>query len=207
MYVFLPFLFMWIRGKRSAVWHLCVLWVISVFVAIGRTQLAAHGAPVGLVARVSLLEYVPNFLPGVIAFTLMHIPRIKSYLWPPFVFLLIGAYAVNPHPAMGWTLCLLLGFAIPFFSEIKAEWLRAISNRIATYSYGIYLSHQFCIWFVDDILSGFPLWSRVVVLVAMLVGIPVVLYHWIEKPMMRAGVALAEKWEPRERLVAAGAPS
>ena len=207
MYVFLPFLFMWIRGKKTALRYLLILWVISVLMAIVRMQFAAHGAPVGLTARFSLLEYVPNFLPGVIAFVVMHVPRIKSYLWPPFIFLLVGAYAAKPQRAMGWALCLLLGLAIPFFREIQTGWLRAVSNRIATYSYGIYLSHQFCIWFVGDRLSGFPLWSRVVVLVGMLIGIPILMYHGIEKPMMRAGVTLAEKWGPDEKLVASRALS
>ena len=207
MYIFLPFLFMWMRGRRSAPWHLSALWVVSVLLAVGRTQLAAHGAPVGLVAGLSLLEFVPNFLPGIIAFTLVQVPQIKSYLWPPFVLLLIGAYALSPHPATGWALCLLLGFAIPFFGEIRTAWLRAISNRIATYSYGIYLSHQFCIWFVDDPLSGFPLWSRIMVLAAMLIGIPILLYHGIERPMIKVGASVAEKWGPHSRRVAARALS
>jgi peptidoglycan/LPS O-acetylase OafA/YrhL len=205
MYIFLPFLFMWIRGRRSAPWHLCALWVISVLLAVGRTQLAAHGAPIGLVARLSLLEYVPNFLPGIVAFTVMQVPQMKSYLWPPFVLVLIGAYALSPHTATGWALCLLLGFAIPFFGEIRTAWLRALSNRIATYSYGIYLSHQFCIWFVDDPLNGFPLWSRIMVLATMLIAIPVLLYHGIERPMIKVGANLAEKWGPRSRRVAARA--
>jgi len=185
MYVFLPFLFMWIRGKRSCLWKLCVLWVVSVFLAVGRTLLAAHGAPIGLIARVSLLEFVPNFLPGVIAFALVHLPRIKSYLWPPFVLVLVGVYSMSPRAATGWTLCLLLGFAIPFFGEIRTRWLRAISNRIATYSYGIYLSHQFCIWFAFDPLRGFPLWSRILVLIAMLIGVPVAFVgHGDQEPLL-----------------------
>ena len=207
MYICLPFLFLWIRGRRSAAWYLCALWVGSVLLAVGRTQLAAHGAQVGLVARLSLLEYVPNFLPGVLAFTLVHVQRIKSYLWPPFVLLLIVAYAMNPHTGTGWALCLLLGFAIPFFGEIRTPWLRVISNRIATYSYGIYLSHQFCIWFVDGPLSAFPLWSRIIVLGAMLIALPILLYHAIERPMIKVGARLADKLEPRRRPVAARALS
>jgi peptidoglycan/LPS O-acetylase OafA/YrhL len=203
MYIFLPFLFMWIRGRRSAPWHLCALWVLAVLLAVGRTQLAARGAPVGLVARLSLVDYVPNFLPGIVAFTLTQVPQVKSYLWPPFVLLLIGAYAMSPRTATGWALCLLLGFAIPFFGEIRTAWLRAISNRIATYSYGIYLSHQFCIWFVGDPLSGFPLWSRVMVLAVMLIGVPILLYHLIERPMIKVGARLAEKSGPHSKGVAA----
>ena len=202
MYVFLPFLFMWIRGKRTSVWRLCILWVASVLLAIARTHLLVHAGPGALVRRLSILEFVPNFLPGIIAYSLAHVPRIKSYLWPPFILLLVAAYSLRPGAAMGWTLCLLLGFAIPFFGEIRTGWLRAVSNRIATYSYGIYLSHQFCIWLVVDPLVSLPLWSRVLVLTGLLVGIPIVLYHCIEKPMIKVGADLAEKWSARPMVAA-----
>lgn len=209
MYLFLPFLFMWVRfmttrGKRGAVWSLCILWAASVVLAIARAHLASRGVAVSIVGRLSLLEYVPNFLPGIIAYTIAHVARIKSYLWPPFILLLVGAYALRPSATMGWTLCLLLGFAIPFFGEIRTGWLRVISNRIATYSYGIYLSHQFCIWLVVDPLGSWPLWSRVLVLISMLVAVPIALYHGIEKPMINVGADLAEKWKTRN-LVAAEA--
>jgi len=203
MYVFLPFLFMWVRGKRTSVWRLCILWVACVLLAIARGRLLAVVGPNGLTGRLSLLEYVPNFLPGIIAFTLVHTPRIKSYLWPPFILLLVAAYAIRPGAAMGWALCLLLGFAIPFFGEIRTGWLRLISNRIATYSYGIYLSHQFCIWLISDPLGSFPLWSRISVLIGLLIGVPIVLYHGIEKPMIKVGADLAEKWHARQLVTAA----
>jgi len=203
MYIFLPFLFMWIRGKRNALRNLCVLWAVCVLLAVGRTFLAAHGAPVGIVARVSLLEYVPNFLPGIIAFALAHTPRFKSYLWPPFVLFIVGIYVVRPRTGTGWALWLLLGFAIPYFGEIQTGWLRTASHRIATYSYGIYLSHQFCIWFVAEPLGGLPLWGKILVLGIMLVGIPIVLYHLIEKPMINVGAYLAEKWTDRPLVTAA----
>ena len=197
MYAFLPFLFLWIRNKQRSVWLLCILWVVFVLFAQALTYMSEHGAPIALVSRLSLLEYVPNFLPGIIAFRLAHSPRMKSYLWPPFILLLVAAYSIFPGAGTGWTLCLLLGLAIPFFGDIRMGWLRAIANRIATYSYGIYLSHQFCIWFVCDPLGSFPLWCRILVLTGMLIGIPIVLYHVIEKPMIKVGADLAEKWTGR----------
>ncbi len=203
MYVFLPFLFLWIRGKRNAVWRLSLLWVISVVLAIARTQIAVRGAPVGLMSRLSLLEFVPNFLPGIIAFALVHTPKLRSYLWPPFILLLVAAYSILPTSGMGWALCLLLGIGIPFFGEIQTRWLRAISHRIAMYSYGIYLSHQFCIWFVADPMGSFPLWSRILVLTGMLIAIPIMLYHAIEKPMINVGAELAGKWSARPMVAAA----
>jgi peptidoglycan/LPS O-acetylase OafA/YrhL len=37
MYIFLPFLFMWVRGKRSSLWQLCILWGLSVVLAVGQS--------------------------------------------------------------------------------------------------------------------------------------------------------------------------
>ncbi len=202
MYVFLPFLFMWIRsaqgkGKRSSVWWLCALWAVTAALAIVRADVAESGWMSSIVGRLSLLEYVPNFVPGIIAYTLAHAARIRSYFWPTFILLLVAAYVAHPSSAVGWVLCLLLGFSIPYFGEIKTAWLRAGSHWIATYSYGIYLSHQFCIWLVADPMASLPLWSRIVVLIGLLIGIPVALYHGIEKPMIKVGADLAERWTAR----------
>jgi len=80
---------------------------------------------------------------------------------------------------------------IPRFREIQLPWLRWISNRIATYSYGIYLSHQFAIWTAFGVLATHSLVVKIPVLVVMLVALPVLLYHAIEKPMIGVGVRLA----------------
>jgi peptidoglycan/LPS O-acetylase OafA/YrhL len=197
MYVFLPFLFLWIRKKRKAVWPLCLLWLLSLVPAVIQMKLAPLTGPASMLRRLTLLQMVPNFLPGVIAFVLPHTPKIKSFLWPVFIFGMVGAYVALPVTSMGWVLCLLLGMAIPRFYEIRTNWLRVVSNRIATYSYGVYLSHQFCIWFVDDPLSSFSAWVKIPVLALLLIGVPIVLYHSVEKPMIRVGAALAEKWSAR----------
>jgi peptidoglycan/LPS O-acetylase OafA/YrhL len=160
-------------------------------------KLAAITGPASLAKRLSLLQVIPNFLPGVIAFVLPHSPKIKSFLWPIFIFILVGTYAAIPAEAMGWALCLILGFGIPCFGEIQTNSLRVVSNRIATYSYGIYLSHQFCIWYVDDPLGAFSWRIKIPVLTLLLVGSPILLYHFIEKPLIRVGADLAAKCSAR----------
>lgn len=197
MYVFLPFLFLWIRKKRGAVWRLSLLWLFSLVVAVIQIKLAAITGPASLAKRLSLLRMIPNFLPGVMAFVLPHTPRIKSFLWPIFIFVLVGVYMALPAEAMGWALCLILGLGIPWFGEIQTNWLRKASNRIATYSYGIYLSHQFCIWYVDDPLGAFSWWVKIPVLTLLLVGAPILLYHFIEKPLIRVGADLAARCSAR----------
>jgi peptidoglycan/LPS O-acetylase OafA/YrhL len=114
-------------------------------------------------------------------------------------------YSIFPSTQTGWILCLILGVAIPFFGEIQTRWLRWGSNRIATYSYGVYLSHQFCIWFVADILGLWPAWIKMPVLAVLLIGIPISLYYAIEKPMIRIGIRLTERWNTRRVTAAATA--
>jgi peptidoglycan/LPS O-acetylase OafA/YrhL len=186
MYLFLPFLFACVRRKR-AFWALLALWIVSLLPALVQPQIAALN-------RVSLLRFVPCFLPGIIAFTIPRSPRLGSYLWPIFILGLVTAFTFDPVLPMGWVLCLALGLLLPFFVEIQTESIRTVSNRIATYSYGIYVSHQFCIWLALGVLAARPLWLRLGVLSTSLVGLPILLYHFIEKPMIGVGVRLAARY-------------
>lgn len=190
MYVFLPFLFLWIRGKQNALRMLGVLWVIAVIVAILYKQIAGTFPW----DRIGLVLFVPCFLPGVIAFVLPHIPKFKSIFWLPFLLILVGVYLLAPLNRAAWVLCLILGVAIPYFGEIQTSWLRWTSHWIATYSYGIYLSHQFCIWLVADVFSSWPAWIKFPMLAGLLIAIPIVLYHTVEKPMIAVGISVADWW-------------
>ena len=189
MYLFLPFLFAWVRRKR-VFWSLVALWMVSLLAAWAQPHVAA-------LDRASLLRFVPCFLPGIVAFARPTIPRLRSYLWPIFVVGLVGAFTLNPVLPMGWALCLVLGLLIPFFREIQTKWIQTVSNRIATYSYGIYISHQFCIWFALGILAARPVWLRLGVLCMSLVLLPIVLYHGLEKPMIKLGIRLATRQRER----------
>jgi peptidoglycan/LPS O-acetylase OafA/YrhL len=199
MYVALPFLFMWI-GKRRMTWPLVGLWFVSALA--GTAQLHSH-----FLGRLSILAFVPNFLPGVIAFSRPHAPRIPSILWPVFILALLVAFTLNPRIPAGWLLCLLLGILIPSFSEISGTWLRAVCHHIATYSYGIYISHQFCIWIAFGVLKSYSLWLRVPVLVISLVLLPILLYYSVEKPMIQAGIRIAARLTHPRPVGASGAPS
>lgn len=184
MYLFLPCIFLWIRNKR-ALWYLLGLWTLAT--VVGTVQPHIHELHL-----LSILQFIPNFLPGVIAFVLPHVPRFRSFAWPILILALVAAFTFRPTVWMGWILCLILGLSIPFFAETRHRWLCLASNRIAMYSYGIYLSHQFCIWIAFGLLASSSLWLRVPVLIVSLVVFPVVMYHLIEKPMIRVGVRLAE---------------
>lgn len=116
----------------------------------------------------------------------------------PFSFSLVTIFTIHPTLGLGWVLCLALGLGIPRFAEITTPWLVTVSNRVATYTYGIYLSHQFSIWIAFGVLAERSLWLRVPVLIALLVALPVILYYAIERPMIQFGIHLANRWsEPR----------
>ncbi len=181
MYAALPFLFRWVSEKRKhSFWKMLGLWAASVPLAMVQMHFT-------VLQRLSILSFVPCFLPGVIAYVLPHKPRVPSYFWPGFALLLVAVFTVHPALQIGWILCLVLGVAIPFFAEITTHWLRRTCHTIATYSYGIYISHQFCIWLAFGLLLGHSLWLRVPLLAVLLVGTPVLLYHGIERPMIEMG--------------------
>jgi len=186
MYAFLPFLFLWIHSRKIT-WQLFSLWVIGVGLAIVQLRLPSLG-------RLSILAFLPCFLPGVLAYSLPYRQKLSSRLWPVFICLLILAFTFRPQLSTGWFLCLALGLMVPSFREIQSPWLRRASHEIATYSYGIYISHQFCIWLVFlGPLTHTSLLVRIPLLLTALVTLPILLYHAIERPMIRVGARLADR--------------
>jgi peptidoglycan/LPS O-acetylase OafA/YrhL len=179
MYLVLPFLFLW---RKRSLWMLFALWFIC-------GLLGHFPQTIPALAWFSLLLFIPNFLPGVIAFTLPEKRILPSYLWPLFIVLLAVLFLWIPSRRMGAELCLLMGVALPRFQEITFRPLKLISGRIATYSYGIYLGHSFFIWFA---LTRHHSW---ILFWLMWLVIPVVLYHAFERPAIEIGRKVAERWE------------
>ena len=192
MYLFLPFLFLW---RRRSLGSLLLLWVVC-------GALGHFPQTVPALAWFTLLLFVPNFLPGVIAFTLPERRWVPAYLWPVFILALTALFFEFPSRRTGGVACLALGFGIPFFREITFRPLTFVANRIATYSYGIYLGHAFFIWWAltrhDSWLLFWLMWLI----------IPVVLYHGFEHPAIEAGKRLAERWSvPRQPILEPGPPN
>jgi len=184
MYLVLPFLFLW---KRRSLWRLLVLWLIC-------GLLGHFPQTIPALAWFTLLLYIPNFLPGVISFGLPLRRSLPSWLWPMFILTLSALYLWIPSRRVGGLLCLLLGLAIPWFKEITFAPLRFVTNRIATYSYGIYLGHSFFIWYA---LTQHDSW---ILFWLMWLGIPAVLYHAFEHPAIVLGRKIAERMsQPRRR--------
>jgi len=131
-------------------------------VGAGATALCAY-----LIGNVINAAYVDKNLAGIVSLAIV--------------------YALFPGRRSGGVLCLLLGVAIPLFKEMTSRSLRLGSNKVATYSYGIYLGHSFCIWFSLTIFHSWTLFLITIVL------LPMALYHGLEGPAIRLGTRLADR--------------
>jgi peptidoglycan/LPS O-acetylase OafA/YrhL len=104
--------------------------------------------------------------------------------WPVFLF------ATRPQNMYyRWAFCLVLGLAIPWFQEMRIKSLVRPSHFIAKYSYGIYLSHGAVMLFAFNL--PIPMVARWLVFAVCAVASPVLMYHLIEHPMIRAGQKVA----------------
>jgi peptidoglycan/LPS O-acetylase OafA/YrhL len=99
--------------------------------------------------------------------------------------------------ALAASFCMLL----PMFREIEIPAFKKIFHSIAKYSYGIYLSHLPILWFAFAGMAGQPVALRAIVGIAMLVAVPVLLYHAIEDPFIRLGAALARGVSAKREIV------
>jgi len=137
MYLFLPVLYFLLKKTRGISTAL-FLWALAVALA----PLQEHFA-----ARLSLLQYAPCFLPGIIAFVLLRYPTLNlpTWGWPLAI---LTAYGIRLFGfRAGWLACLLLGIAAPQFRDFSWRPLCVAAEKIARYSYGIYLSHVIVFWF------------------------------------------------------------
>ncbi len=202
MYIFLPWLYFLLRPNRS-IRRIALVWIIAV---------ASSLFYVRYINNSSFLGFVPCFLAGVLAYQLQrsnyrrHLP---AFLWPLVVAMLAAFFLVDgpgEHWVKRWTICLFLGLAVPFFPRISASWLVVPSHFIAKYSYGIYLTHFFCIWFAFERLGRLSALVKIPVFVALAVGLPVLFYHLLEEPLIRFGKRVAKSYASATRSSTAVAP-
>ena len=185
MYLFLPLIFLILRNVQS-------LWRFAGFLAL---LLACSYEVVQHSTTPNVASYVPCFLAGIVAYQLRGYDSYKlpASIWPVFVVGIGAAYLRSSLTRID-TLCacFLLGLAIPAFTSLSSRWITATSKLIAKYSYGIYLTHFFAIWFAFERLSAAPFLSRILVFLTLAITLPVLFYHSIEEPMVRAGKKVAQ---------------
>ena len=192
MYLVLPFLYLALR-RHLRTPHLLALWALT-GIAGGITW------GEGPLRALRILQYVPCFLGGAIAFVHLTRSRTRRQL-PSFIWPLVAVGSVLVYPLLQplsfagkYVLCLLLGIAIPYVAELPESLATRASHLIAKYSYGIYLAHFPVMWFVFQ-KSGLAPALQWPLFIALMIAVPVAAYHLIEQPLIDAGRKLAERLE------------
>jgi peptidoglycan/LPS O-acetylase OafA/YrhL len=190
MYIALPVLFLAFRERPA--WWIAALLALSV--PAGMIQMA-------LSPRFNVIAYAPCFLGGVLAWRVLRggaARRVPAWAWPFALAALIGAWAAVGDSHVIWNravFCVSLGAAIPMFANLRARWIVVPSKQIAKYSYGIYLSHPLALNLAMK-QTGLLRWT---VLTVVAVGMPFLLFHLIEDPMIRLGKRIADSRFGAER--------
>ena len=185
MYLVLPIIYRILKWFPSAITAL-ILWFA--FMA---------AAP-----NYQILACFPCFMGGVIAYQLAaekKTMRAPAWAWFGAIIVLglvnlVLSLTIMPDFRADFVLCMLLGLAIPNFTDLDLNVVTRGAKVVAKYSYGIYLFHDPAIWISFVKLNGFPLFVRWSCLVLLMVGIPYALHHWVEAPMMEMGKRLALRW-------------
>jgi peptidoglycan/LPS O-acetylase OafA/YrhL len=201
MYMVLPLAFRMASLRRAVAWLSALIVAFSMLVLI-----VQHATGVS-----SILEYVPCFLCGVLAYRLRHLrPFLPSALWPFFVMLwmalrgrgIIHDLSSGPMrgPVSAWIATVLLGVSIYCFHDSTNRFWNAAMAMIARYSYGIYLGHVPVMWLVFYVLPVHNLIVSTLLWLAGTAAAAVVAYHLLEEPMINAGRAISTRLLPKPRL-------
>lgn len=187
MYLLLPVLFAFARRDR-ALWPLLLMWGLACMVALS--------------SALSFASAIPMFLPGVMAFVLFKKvkPRLSPWIFPIVLFLLVAATLLSVRHNivhLGWFFCLTLGLCLPWFQQFPRSWFTKACHQVAKYSYGIYLTHPFALAAGLYLLRRHSLWLQLNVFFPIVIFVPILTYHALEKPMIDFGSRLAARIEAR----------
>lgn len=191
MYMVLPALFFLTRRCKSP-WTAVLSWLAITALVLVCVRLG-HGYRV---------KYVPCFAAGVLAYRFSTSVQRQwaSWVWPVLLWSSVTIFMLIGRLEPAWWFCLAIGMVVPCFSEMSQPLMRQASHLIAKYSYGIYLTHVVCIWIAFVWLRSLPAAAQWTALLVTLAGIPVLLYHFLESPLINAGKKLVEGWLVPARL-------
>lgn len=184
MYLLLPFLY-----RFALRWSALGVLALIALSCLGGIALAVTSGHLNFAA------YVPCFLAGVLCFTLESKQRavFPALLWPCLLLVLGFAYcsanidAMRPVFWLSWLGCLALGLAINTFQQSTSRWLNAVTQRIARYSYGLYLWHVPVLHVVFGVARiRSPLLGSLIFL-PLTLAVSILSYHLIEEPLIGFG--------------------
>ncbi len=203
MYVVLPLLFLVFRDRPIR--GLVATWAACIPIAWIQPRLGE---------RFLIFAFVPCFVGGVVAWRMMRtrdLRRFAGWLWPvaiAAVSLMVIAAPQRLYAIYIAVFGICLGAVIPLFREMQSEALKAISQTVARYSYGIYLTHFPIMMYVLASREN-PGWFKSIppmfairhfarpidalLVVGLTAGASFVLYHVIEKPGIEVGRRLAQR--------------
>jgi peptidoglycan/LPS O-acetylase OafA/YrhL len=184
MYMLLPAIYLLVR--RTTLRETFGIWVVSVLLSAAVGKAVEHA---------TLFTYTPCFMSGVVAYKMQQKKvgnRLSSWLWVVFLVALIPAFVAlgQVSVALWWIASASIGFTVPFFKQCQWKPILEVAKRIATYSYGIYITHFFCMWVALEKLRG-PAFFRLIVFFVMLAGVSAAVYHLIESPFIEIGKRLS----------------
>lgn len=191
MYLLLPGLLVLTHVAGAHAWR----WIIALW--LGAVMLVLLVWMLGL--NFELVKYFPCFLPGVLAYCLQKVPKNRpaTVLFLPvcagaLVFPLLTGIGISAT-VLSWIFCLALGSLVPYCRDVKSVYWRQCGKTVARYSYGIYLVHvpilYLCFQYLDALpgVIAWPLFIAGVTLASYLA------YHYVEKPGIAYGRALARR--------------
>lgn len=185
MYLVLPVLFL--IGRRFGPRAIVALWALAIPVAVLQPHVSG---------RLDVLGYAPCFLAGVLAWTLSRRVqrRVPGWTWPMAFVATWPVWLIATHEHdmwFRWAFCLVLGLVIPHVRELPDGWLARGAHTVATYSYGIYLTHLAAIGVAFTL--PVPVSVQWLAFAGLAISLPWVAYHGIERPMIRVGQRVAER--------------
>jgi peptidoglycan/LPS O-acetylase OafA/YrhL len=197
MYLVFPALYLMVRagvGSSAAIFGWAIVCMISLEAARLLPKINAHLAPLALP---DMPRVIPMFLPGAIAYANgIRAKRTVSWWWMlVFLAFSMALTAMRVERIRFAFICLGLGVMLPFLRECAVAWLVKVAGIGARYSYGIYLMHYPCMWFAFVVCNGWSLPLQWSIFSASLAVTCFVLYHFVEKPFINLGAAIADRYQ------------
>jgi peptidoglycan/LPS O-acetylase OafA/YrhL len=196
MYLVLPFCYLVaLKGPR---------WM-AVLLALGLIPAAVYAFASNAIPgvwRFPVLEFVPCFCSGVLAYALLRRckPRVMSWLWLPLFALVLGCYVLvahgknnSPPPVAEWALCVAVGVVISLVRELPASTLTRGAATVATYSYGVYLTHIPALHIVLSVLHRASVAVLVPAFALCCSTLSWLAYHLVEHPGIQLGKRLVQR--------------
>ena len=97
----------------------------------------------------------------------------------------------EPNFWIGWLYCLLLGLAINFFHDSRSKPIKVAAEKVALYSYGMYLLHVPVLYLVFMVLGIKNLVFGPLLFVALTMVASSITYHFLESPLIEIGRKLS----------------